>query len=454
MPVTGGTPASSRTERRDARRSGSAQSAVICRRPPISSLPSPAGRVSSTPPPCGARRATGGPPTEMARFTELQASGDGALHFHGVALAPEGLVLGSDWGVGKVVPLDGGSPWTLAVPAVGNVVTDVDFVAVDARGVYAWSARTRRGADALAEELVISPVDGGAVRPVWSTMPASSYVVQGWPDGAGGGLVRSAPSVSGIEQPPDDRLVDRRERGTRACSPAGLPARTPTSTTAPRRSLPTPSTSWPCWRIRRCSSSACRARRRSRSRTGPEVSLTAMVDADDDDGARARRRLEGAARAAGEHVASSGGALAGRRGGRRDGVREPARADADAPPGQGVDGPRLGARGERAGTAVGPHGIHHLSDGRRARRRRPPADRRRRCSSCATGPRSGARWPTIAACRWEVAHSTLPRAGAEAGADWPAPDRAGDARHGLNRCSVNRSKPSTVSSARNPRSRS
>jgi hypothetical protein len=128
---------------------------------------------------------TGGPPTEIARFTELQASGDSALHFHGVALAPEGLVLGSDWGAGRVVPVDGGSPRTLAVPAVANVVTDVDFVAADARGVY-WSVRTQRTVEALAEELVISPVDGGAVRPIWSTMPALSYVVQGWPDGAGG----------------------------------------------------------------------------------------------------------------------------------------------------------------------------------------------------------------------------------------------------------------------------
>ena len=128
---------------------------------------------------------TGGPPTEIARFTELQASGDAALHFHGVALAPEGLVLGSDWGVGKVVPLDGGSPRTLTVPAGANVITDVDFVAVDARGVY-WSVRTRRTVEPLAEELVISPVDGGAIRPIWSTMPASSYVLQGWPDGAGG----------------------------------------------------------------------------------------------------------------------------------------------------------------------------------------------------------------------------------------------------------------------------
>jgi len=128
---------------------------------------------------------TGGPPTEIARFTELQASGDSALHFHGVALAPEGLVLGSDWGVGKVVGLDGGSPRTLAVPAVADVVTDVDFVAADVRGVY-WSVRTQRNDEPLAEELVISPMDGGAVRPVWSTMPAFSYVVQGWPDGAGG----------------------------------------------------------------------------------------------------------------------------------------------------------------------------------------------------------------------------------------------------------------------------
>ena len=65
------------------------------------------------------------------------------------------------------------------------MVTDVDFVAADLRGVY-WSVRTQRNGEPLAEELVISPVDGGPVRPVWSTMPAFSYVVQGWPDGAGG----------------------------------------------------------------------------------------------------------------------------------------------------------------------------------------------------------------------------------------------------------------------------
>jgi hypothetical protein len=128
---------------------------------------------------------TGGPPAEIARFTELQASGDSALHFRGVALAPEGLVLGAAWGVGKVVPLDGGSPRSLTVPDSDNVVTDVDFVAADARGVY-WSVRTQRAVDQLAEDLVISPVDGGAVRPVWTTMPAFSYVLQGWPDGAGG----------------------------------------------------------------------------------------------------------------------------------------------------------------------------------------------------------------------------------------------------------------------------
>ena len=191
---------------------------------------------------------TAAPPTEIARFTELQASGDAALHFHGVALAPEGLVLGSDWGVGKVVPLDGGSPRTLAVPAVVNVVTDVDFVAVDARGVY-WSARTRRNVEPLAEELVISPVDGGAVRPSGRRCQRSPMSCRAGPT-APVGWCWSAPSVSRMRTTtgrPSGRSTRTR---TRASSPAGPPPRTPTSTTRPRQSRPTRSTSWPGWTIR------------------------------------------------------------------------------------------------------------------------------------------------------------------------------------------------------------
>jgi hypothetical protein len=129
---------------------------------------------------------SGGPPAEIARFTEFEASGDSALFFEGVALAPEGLVLGASWGVGKVVPLDGGPPRTLAVPDVDSVIGDIDFVAADARGVY-WTVPMRPEVEPSEhEELVISPVDGGAVRPVWSTIPPFSYVVDAWPDGAGG----------------------------------------------------------------------------------------------------------------------------------------------------------------------------------------------------------------------------------------------------------------------------
>ena len=128
---------------------------------------------------------TGGPPTELARFTELDAADDSALVFEGVALAPEGLVLGASWGVGKVVPLDGGSPQTLAVPEVDNVLGDIDFVGVDARGVY-WAVKDRDVHPAVGDQLVISPADGGAVRPVWSQIPAYSYLSHAWPDGAGG----------------------------------------------------------------------------------------------------------------------------------------------------------------------------------------------------------------------------------------------------------------------------
>lgn len=127
----------------------------------------------------------GGPPMEIARFTEYDATGDRTPVFQGVALAPEGLVLGADWGAGKVVPLDGGAPQTLAVPEADDVFF-IEFVGVDAGGVY-WSVPKPTKVDpGEADQLVISPADGGAVRPVWSQIPAFSAVSQAWPDGAGG----------------------------------------------------------------------------------------------------------------------------------------------------------------------------------------------------------------------------------------------------------------------------
>ena len=296
----------------------------------------------STPPPCGARRAQAGRPRRWPASPSCRHPATARCTSTASRWRPKDWSSARTGASARLSPSTADPRRTLAVPAVGNVVTDVDFVAVDARGVY-WSARTRRGADALAEELVISPVDGGAVRPVWSTMPASSYVVQGWPDGAGGLVLVGAErfrdehhdrtTVWSIDANGNTRLL--------ACGAAGS---YPYIDDSPRgRSLPTPSTSCPCWRIRRCSSSAYRARRRSRSR-----SRTRGIVHQDGGRGRRRRRLEGAARAAGEHVASSGGALAGGGRGRRDGVREPARADADAPPGQGVDGRVLGARGEAA----------------------------------------------------------------------------------------------------------
>src|SRR5205085_6445375 len=124
-------------------------------------------------------------PVEIARFTELNASGDTALYFHGVALAPEGLVLGDVWGVGKVVPLEGGTPRTLAVPDVDNVIADIEFLGVDARGVY-WAVPKDPKTDLHARKVVVSPVDGSAVQPVWSELPPFSSVMQAWPDGDGG----------------------------------------------------------------------------------------------------------------------------------------------------------------------------------------------------------------------------------------------------------------------------
>ena len=165
---------------------------------------------------------TGEPPVEIARFTELDAFGDSALYFQGVALAPLGLVLGTTWGVGKFVPLAGGSPRTLAVPDVDNVVLDVGFVGVDARGVY-WQVPKNPEVDPNARELVVSPVDGSNARPVWSQIPAFSHVVKAWSDGDDGlvlivsqffrGEDRGRTTVWSI----DANGAARR----RACAPAG-----------------------------------------------------------------------------------------------------------------------------------------------------------------------------------------------------------------------------------------
>jgi len=140
----------------------------------------------------------GGPPVEIARFTELKASGDTALFFKGVALAPEGLVLGDEWGVGKVVPLEGGTPRTLAVPEVDNVIVDIRFLGVDARGVY-WTVPKAPKVDFAARKVVVSPVDGGAVQPVWSELPPFAGVIQAWPDGDGGLVLVGSQLFSGEE---------------------------------------------------------------------------------------------------------------------------------------------------------------------------------------------------------------------------------------------------------------
>jgi hypothetical protein len=140
----------------------------------------------------------GGPPVEIARFTELKASGDTALYFHGVALAPEGLVLGDSWGVGKVVPLEGGTPRTLAVPEVDNVILDIHFLGVDARGVY-WAVPKDPKVDFGPRKVVVSPVDGGAVQPVWSELPPFLSVLHAWPDGDGGLVLVGSQLFSGEE---------------------------------------------------------------------------------------------------------------------------------------------------------------------------------------------------------------------------------------------------------------
>ena len=47
--------------------------------------------------------------------------------------------------------------------------------------------------------MVVSPVDGSAVQPVWSELPPFSSVIRAWPDGDGGLVVVGYQLFSGEE---------------------------------------------------------------------------------------------------------------------------------------------------------------------------------------------------------------------------------------------------------------
>jgi hypothetical protein len=139
----------------------------------------------------------GAPPAELARFSELSVETNTAHYFNGAALAPEGLVLGTNWGIGKVVPLDGTPARSLAVPDVDSLIGQTSFLGVDAKGVY-WSLKTAIDSQPdRPPQMAVSPVDGGAVRPIWSTLPPFSSLLGAWSDGEGGLVVTGSQTFAG-----------------------------------------------------------------------------------------------------------------------------------------------------------------------------------------------------------------------------------------------------------------
>ena len=100
-------------------------------------------------------------------------------------------MLASILGIAEVLPFNGGPRRPLAVldqPTRGWM----DYVGIDATGVY-WIV-TKQGARAEDDmyEVVLAPVDGGPVRPFWTDLPAHVGIRAMWPDGEGGWLAVGA----------------------------------------------------------------------------------------------------------------------------------------------------------------------------------------------------------------------------------------------------------------------
>ena len=90
------------------------------------------------------------------------------------------------------LPITGGAPSPLALPAQPGVM--VDLAVLDARGAY-----TTRFFSAQAGPLMLSPADGSPAKPFWPTRPSNAQVVKIWPNPEGGWVVVAT-------QPFDDGL--------------------------------------------------------------------------------------------------------------------------------------------------------------------------------------------------------------------------------------------------------
>jgi hypothetical protein len=123
-------------------------------------------------------------PVEIGRAQAVLEASQ-TLNYSKMALASDGLVLGSILGLAEVLPFGGGQrrPLALLDRTTRGLMWDV---AVGADGAY-WSVAKQ---DTLPEDdwydVVLAPADGGPVQPFWTDLPARSFISEMWPDGTGG----------------------------------------------------------------------------------------------------------------------------------------------------------------------------------------------------------------------------------------------------------------------------
>jgi hypothetical protein len=129
----------------------------------------------------------GGAPTEIGSTTATTPSGH-VVSFESMAVSNDALVAATVLGVADAVPFNQDPVRPLATTdALGKGFGSL--AGVDGAGAY-WSLPRPGGLPEDDEnDVVLSPADGGPVRPFWNGLPPHSGVFSMWPDGVGGWVV-------------------------------------------------------------------------------------------------------------------------------------------------------------------------------------------------------------------------------------------------------------------------
>jgi hypothetical protein len=99
-----------------------------------------------------------------------------------IALSNNSVLAATLSGEAYTLPITGGAPSPLALPAQPGVM--VDLAGLDPQGAY-----TTLFFSAQAGPLMLSPADGSPAKPFWPTLPSDAQVEKIWPNPEGGWVV-------------------------------------------------------------------------------------------------------------------------------------------------------------------------------------------------------------------------------------------------------------------------